>query len=112
MHLDAIAAPTNSPAWVTTLGQGDAFVFGSSGPAAVAGYPNISVPMGFSGELPVGVSLFASRFQEAKLISLAFAVEQTLHARRAPKFLPTLPTTSNAQRAVRPQSITSLPPLW
>jgi amidase len=112
MHLDAIAAPTNSPAWVTTLGQGDAFVFGSSGPAAVAGYPNISVPMGFSGELPVGVSLFASRFQEAKLISMAFAVEQTLHARRAPKFLPTLPTTSNAQRAVRPQSITSLPPLW
>ena len=111
MHLDAIAAPTNSPAWVTTLGQGDAFVFGSSGPAAVAGYPNISVPMGFSGELPVGVSLFASRFQEAKLISLAFAVEQTLHARRAPKFLPTLPTTSNAQRAARPQSITSLPPL-
>jgi hypothetical protein len=43
---------------------------------------------------------------------MAFAVEQTLHARRAPKFLPTLPTTSNAQRAVRPQSITSLPPLW
>jgi amidase len=112
MHLDAIAAPTNSPAWVTTLGQGDAFVFGSSGPAAVAGYPNISVPMGFSGELPVGVSLFASRFQEAKLVSLAFAVEQTLHARRAPKFLPTLPATSNAPRAARPQAITSLPPLW
>ena len=55
LHLDAIAAATNSPAWVTTLGQGDNFVFGSSGPAAVAGYPNISVPMGFSGELPVGI---------------------------------------------------------
>jgi len=90
LQLDAIAAPTNSPAWVTTLGQGDAFLFGSSGPAAVAGYPNISVPMGFVGELPVGVSLFAGRFAEPKLISLAFAVEQAIRARRPPKFLPTL----------------------
>jgi len=104
LHLDAIAAPTNSPAWVTTLGQGDNFVFGSSGPAAVAGYPNISVPMGFSGELPIGVSLFASRFEEPKLISLAFAVEQTLRARRPPKFLPTLPTTTSAQSSAAPTS--------
>jgi amidase len=109
--LDAIAAPTNSPAWVTTLGQGDNFVFGSSGPAAVAGYPNISVPMGFSGELPVGVSLFASRFQEPKLIALAFAVEQTLKARRAPKFIPTI--GPDAANLTRPVSITApLPKLW
>lgn len=93
-QLDAIAAPTNSPAWVTTLGQGDAFVFGSSGPAAVAGYPNISVPAGFVGPLPVGVSLFASRFAEPKLISFAFAYEQAFHARRPPQFLPTLPPTA------------------
>jgi len=114
MHLDAIAAATNSPAWVTTLGQGDNFVFGSSGPAAVAGYPNISVPAGFSGELPVGVSLFASRFEEPKLISLAFAVEQTIRARRPPKFLATLPTTlksdapTSAAKAVTLRSM--LPP--
>jgi amidase len=89
-QLDAIAAPTNSPAWVTTLGQGDAFVFGSSGPAAVAGYPSITVPMAFAGELPIGVSQFGGRFDEPHLISLAFAFEQATHVRRAPKFIPTI----------------------
>jgi amidase len=103
LHLDAIAAPTNSPAWVTTLGQGDAFVFGSSGPAAVAGYPNVSVPAGFVGPLPVGVSLFAGRFDEPKLISFAFAYEQQFHARRPPQFLPTFQTA--AKQAVTPAAI-------
>jgi amidase len=114
LHLDAIAAPTNSPAWVTTLGQGDAFVFGSSSPAAVSGFPNISVPMGFVGELPVGVSIFAGRWDEPKLISLAFAIEQATRARRPPKFLPTLPATTALQQALAAEaSITDQPPpLW
>ena len=103
LHLDAIAAATNSPAWVTTLGQGDAFVFGSSGPAAVAGYPNVSVPAGFVGPLPVGVSIFAGRFDEAKLISFAFAYEQAFHARRPPQFLPTFQMA--AKQAVTPAAI-------
>ena len=113
LHLDAIAAPTNSPAWVTTLGQGDNFVFGSSTPAAVSGYPSIAVPAGFSGELPIGVSIFAGRFEEPKLISLAFAIEQGIRARRAPKFLATLPANNAPKSIARPQTILSLPPpLW
>ncbi|HEY0637840.1 MAG TPA: amidase [Pseudonocardiaceae bacterium] len=89
-RLDAIMAPTNSPAWRSTLGEGDAFVLGSSSPAAVSGYPNITVPAGFAGELPVGVSFFGSRWNEAGLIGIAYAFEQQTHARRAPRYLPTI----------------------
>jgi amidase len=88
--LDALMAPTNSPAWVTTLGEGDAFVFGSSGPAAVAGYPNVTVPAGYAGELPVGVSFFGERWSDAELLSYAHAFEQQTQVRRAPQLLPTL----------------------
>jgi amidase len=88
--LDAIMAPTNSPAWVSTLGEGDAFLFGSSGPAAVAGYPNISVPAGYSGELPVGMSFFGPRWSDARMLSLAYSFEQHTDVRRAPQLLPTI----------------------
>ena len=89
-HLDAIMAATNSPAWVTTLGQGDAFSVGSSSPAAASGYPSITVPAGFSGPLPVGVSLIGSRFGEANLVKLAFAFEKGTQVRQPPKFIPTI----------------------
>jgi amidase len=89
-QLDAIMAPTNSPAWKTTLGQGDAFVLGSSSPAAVAGYPNISVPAGFAGPLPIGVSFFGARWDELDLVRIAYAFEQNTHARRPPQYIPTI----------------------
>jgi amidase len=89
-HLDAIIAATNSPAWVTTLGQGDAFSVGSSSPAAVSGYPSITVPAGFSGPLPVGLSFIGSRFGEANLVKLTYAFEQGTQVRQPPKFIPTI----------------------
>jgi amidase len=88
-HLDAIVSPAFPPAWVTDHVNGDVVGFGSSSPAAVAGYPHVVVPMGFVGELPVGVSFFASQWSEPTLIGMAYAYEQATHARRVPQFLPT-----------------------
>jgi amidase len=89
--LDAIFSLTASPPWTTDLVNGDHFLLGSSTPAAVAGYPNITVPAGFSfGELPVGVSLIGRRWSEPTLIKLAYGFEQGTRARHAPRFLPTL----------------------
>jgi amidase len=90
MHLDAIMAPTNSPAWKTDYAAGDAFVLGSSTPAAVAGYPNISVPAGFAGPLPIGVSFFAGRWSDAKVLALGAAFERANPARRSPAFIPSI----------------------
>jgi amidase len=89
-HLDAIMAATNGPAWVTTLGHGDAFSVGSSSPAAASGFPSITVPAGFSGPLPVGVSFIGTRFGEADLVKLAFAFEKGTRVRQPPKFIPTI----------------------
>ena len=85
--LDAIIAPTGGPAWKTNWETGDTFHIGSSSPAARAGYPNITVPMGFVGELPVGLSFFGKAFSEPTLISIAYAFEQATKHRKAPKFL-------------------------
>jgi amidase len=91
-HLDAIVAPTNGPAWVTNYATGDVDIVGSSSPAAVAGYPDISVPAGFAGPLPLGVSFMAGKNTDGRLLALASDFERVSHARQAPTFLPTLPT--------------------
>ena len=86
--LDALLAPTGSPAWMTDLVNGDNSGGSSSSLAAVAGYPDITVPMGFVFGLPVGISFFGRAWSEAKLIKLAYAYEQLTKARKPPEFLP------------------------
>jgi len=88
--LDAIIAPTGGPAWPTDLINGDHFTGGSSTPAAVAGYPNINVPAGFSHQLPIGISFFGRPYSEATLIKIAYAYEQATKHRKPPQFVPTL----------------------
>ncbi|MBF8295604.1 MAG: amidase [Bacteroidetes bacterium] len=87
--LDALIAPTESPAWVTDLVTGDHFLCSSSTAAAVAGYPHITVPAGFVFGLPVGISFFGRAWSEPVLIRLAFAFEQATKFRKPPRFLPT-----------------------
>jgi amidase len=89
--LDAIIGPTNGPAVCIDLVNGDydnGFSF--SGPAAKAGYPHITVPMGKVHELPVGLSFFSTAYKEADIITLAYAYEQASKKRAAPVFKPDL----------------------
>ncbi|MFE6593478.1 amidase [Streptomyces sp. NPDC057781] len=93
--LDAIASPANPPAWTTDCARGDNDVIPSSTPAAVAGYPSLSVPAGTVDELPVGLLLMAGDHQDAELLSLGAAVEDRLDAWRAPRYLPTSPHSTS-----------------
>lgn len=86
-RLDALAAVTSGPAWLTDLVNGDRDTGGCSTPAAVAGYPHITVPAGFVKGLPVGLSFFGAAWTEPKLIRYAYAFEQAAKARRPPRYL-------------------------
>ena len=81
---DAIVALTANPACLTDYILGDHDVFHTSGPAAVAGCPSITVPAGHVSGLPVGVSFFGRRWSERRLIALAYAFEQATAFRQAP----------------------------
>jgi amidase len=90
--LDALVAPTGGPAWLIDLVNGDGGTASAPGPstvAAVAGYPHITVPMGYVGGLPVGVSFFGRAWSEPTLIRLAYAYEQATKHRRPPMLAPT-----------------------
>jgi amidase len=86
-NLDAMVSLTSGPACQIDALTGDADTGGCSTPAAVAGYPHITVPAGLYRGLPVGISFFGGAFSEAKLLRLASGFEHVAAARQAPRFL-------------------------
>ncbi len=93
--LDAFIAPTGSPAWKTDLINGDSYTVSSSSPAAVSGYPNITVPMGFVEGLPVGISFFGRAWSEPLLLEIAYSYETGTKHRNPPEFIPVWPPESD-----------------
>jgi amidase len=92
--LDALVAPTSSPAWMTDLVNGDHHTDGFSSPAAVAGYPHLTVPAGFVHGLPVGLSFVGPAWSEPLLIGLGYSFEQAAQARRSPTFVSSISLTN------------------
>jgi amidase len=88
--LDAIVTLTSGPAWPTDHINGDRDTGGCTTPAAVAGYPHITVPAGFYGGLPIGLSFFGTAWSEPTLFKLAYSWEQQMNARRKPGFAPSV----------------------
>jgi amidase len=86
-RLDAIVAPTGGTAWLTDLINGDSAGEGFSTPAAVAGYPHLTVPSGFVRGLPIGLSFVGAPWSEARLLAFGYAFEQATQYRRDPRFM-------------------------
>jgi amidase len=95
-RLDAVVAPSNAPAWLIDYANGDHYVGGNSTPAAVSGYPNVTVPMGFAFDLPIGISFIGRPWSEGVLIRLASAFEHATHHRRQPPVAATVDERSEA----------------
>jgi amidase len=89
-HLDALVAPTNTPASTIDQLTGTRFLSDSASPAALAGYPLVTVPAGQVFGLPINITFMGSAWSEPTLIRLAFAFEQAARAWRRPRFLPTI----------------------
>ena len=94
-RLDALIAPSGNPAWTTDLVNGDHFVGSSTTPAAVAGYPSVTVPAGSAFGLPVGISFIGRAWRDDLVLTLAYAYEQATKHRRPPAFA----ATGNLQAA-------------
>jgi amidase len=88
--LDALLAPSMSPAWPTDHVLGDHFLGAGYGMAAVAGTPSITIPAGETSGLPIGVTLMGRAYSEGQLLALAYAFEQATKLRKAPQYIPTL----------------------
>jgi amidase len=86
-NLDAFISPTGSPAWKTDLVNGDKYYLSTTVFAALSGYPNINVPMGFIDNLPIGISFYGKEWSEPQLIELAYSYEQKTMHRKKPEFL-------------------------
>jgi amidase len=86
-NLDALISPTGSPAWKTDLVNGDKYYISTTVFAALSGYPNINVPMGFIDNVPVGISFYGKKWSEPKLIEIAYSYEQKTKHRKKPEFL-------------------------
>ena len=100
-NLDALIAGTDNPAWPTDLINSDHFVFGTSSPCAIVGYPIINVPAGMTFGVPVGISFMGTAFSEPTLIKLASGFEAVTQARQKPQFLQTLPFSGPSPFKVR-----------
>lgn len=89
-ELDAIIAPTGNPAWPIDHINGDHYTGSSTSPAAISGFPSITIPMGYVFELPVGISFIGQKFSENDLLSFAYALEQAIKVRHPPNYLPSI----------------------
>ena len=87
-RLDALIAPTVSPAWMTDVVLGDQVPGGTGGLSAIAGWPHLTVPMGQVRGLPVGISFMGPAWSEARLLGYGYAFEQATRARRPPTYQP------------------------
>ncbi len=87
-HLDALVVMTGGPAWMVDFANGDpgSWDIRSTSPAAVAGYPHITIPAGYIHNLPVGISFFTKAWNESILLRIAYALEQEMQVRKHPKF--------------------------
>ena len=85
--LDALVTPTAGPPWPIDLVNGDHFTGGCSTLPAVAGYPHITLPLGYTQHLPIGISFFGRAWSDAELLGYAYDFEQLRAARRPPRFL-------------------------